>query len=159
MATQEDKRMTNWTDYFRNAIQPPQLPQKPNYTQNSPTNDFGYTLGQAVGAALFGEKTPKVAADTGINTDSFQSQSNAHMQNLINSTVDPNSALGQAMQQYGTGFEPTQTWTQQHDINQIANSMGNTAWNNAVAQDTANNQYSFNPTQYLNDYHKYWKRW
>ena len=158
MATQTDRQMTNWQDYFHRAMQPLQLPQKPFYTQISPTNDFGYTLGQALGTAIFGERHPKVP-NAGINTDLFQAQSNAHMQDLINSTVDPNSALGQAMQRYGTGFEPTQTWAQQHDINQIANSMGNTAWNNAVAQDTANNQYSFNPTQYLlNKYPGIWRR-
>lgn len=153
MATQTDRQMTSWRDYFQRAMQPLQLPPKPAYTQSSPTNDFGYTLGQALGTAIFGERYPKVP-NAGINTDLSQAQSNAHMQNLINSTVDPNSALGQAMQQYGTGFEPKQTWAQQHDINQIANSMGNTAWNNAVAQDTANNQYSFNTTQYLLDYLK-----
>lgn len=165
MATQEDTRMTNWLDYFKNAIQPPKLPQKPAYTQNSPTNDFGYTLGQALGTALFGERVPKAGENAGINTDLSQAQSNAHMQNLINSTVDPNSTLGQAMQQYGTGFEPKQTWAQQHDINQIANSMGNQAWNNAGAIQAANNQFNFNPTDYLNDNYKKqgigqgWKRW
>lgn len=59
MATQEDRKMMSWTDYFARAMQPQQLPQKPQYTQKSPTNDFGYSLGQAVGAALFGERTPK----------------------------------------------------------------------------------------------------
>lgn len=59
MATQTDRQMTNWQDYFYRAMQPLQLPQKPAYTQSSPTNDFGYTLGQALGTAIFGERYPK----------------------------------------------------------------------------------------------------
>ena len=147
MATQEDKRMTNWLDYFTNAIQPPKLPQKPNYTQNSPTNDFGYTLGQAVGAALFGERTPKAE-----NTDLSQAQSNAYMSDKMQTGVPQGSALWNAMQQNGTGFEPQPTFEQKYDINNIANSMDNTAWNNATAADAANNQYSFdNQNQIYND--------
>lgn len=151
MATQEDRKMMSWTDYFARAMQPPQLPQKPQYTQKSPTNDFGYSLGQAVGAALFGERYPTAEPNAGINTDLSQAQSNAYMNDKVQSVVPQNSALGQAMQQYGTGFEPQPTFEQKYDINNIASQMGNTAWNNATAADAANNQYRFNQNQIYND--------
>ena len=149
MATQEDKRMMSWFDYFRNAMQLPQLPQKPRYTRKSPTNDFGYTLGQAVGAALFGGKYPKSEPNAGINTDLSQAQSNAYMNDKTQSVVPQNSALGQAMQQYGTGFESSPTFEQQYDILNRASQMDNTAWDSARTVDAANNR--FDPTQIRND--------
>ena len=165
MATQEDKRMMNWTDYFRNAMQPPKLPQTPPFAQNNAINYAGFNAGVATALGLLGERYPKAEPNAGINTDLSQAQSNAYMNDKVQSVVPQNSALGQAMQQYGTGFEPNPTWEQQHDMNQIANSIGNTAWNNAGSTQAANNQFSFNPTDYLNDYYKKqgigqgWKRW
>lgn len=151
--TQENSRMTNWLDYFQNAMQPPKLPPKPSYTQNSPTNDFGYTLGQALGTALFGERIPKNGGENaGINTDLSQAQSDAYVQNR----VDPNSALGQAMRQYGYGNTSNTPFSNPNYVNEVANqTYGGSSWDNAraavQAEDAANNRYNFDIKPKLSD--------